>query len=43
MTNLYWPIFKNLENELLKISDLIHFDDKQIELYSVKQLKYQNY
>ena len=34
--NLYWPIYKNLENELLKLSEEIHFDDYQLNVYSVK-------
>lgn len=34
--NLYWPIFKNLENELLKLSNEIHFDDDQLDIYSSK-------
>lgn len=34
--NLFWPVYKNLEKELLKITEIIHFDDKQIECYSAK-------
>ena len=34
--NLYWPIFKNLENELVKLSNDIHFDDDQLKIYSIK-------
>lgn len=34
--NLYWSVYKNLENELIDLSDQIHFDDKQINVYSVK-------
>lgn len=36
MSNLYWPIYKNIEKEVLELSNLIHFDDKQISVYSVK-------
>ena len=36
MTNLYWPVYKNLENELVQLSDLIHFDDNQLSIYSIK-------
>jgi hypothetical protein len=36
MNNLYWNIYKNLENELLEISKLIHIDDKQLCTYSIK-------
>ena len=33
--NLYWSVYKNLEKELIRIADVIHFDDKQINVYSV--------
>ena len=36
MTNLYWPIYKNLELEVIELSNKIHFDDSQIGVYSVK-------
>lgn len=36
MINLYWPIYKNLEREVLELSDKIHFDDSQLSVYSVK-------
>ena len=36
MTNLYWPVFKNLEKEVLKLSNQIHFDDKQLSVYSIR-------
>lgn len=36
MLNLYWPVYKNLEKEVMKLSDLVHFDDKQVSVYSVK-------
>ncbi|WP_031425412.1 hypothetical protein [Flavimarina sp. Hel_I_48] len=36
MINLYWPIYKNLEKELVELSNLIHFDDEQLSVYSVK-------
>ena len=32
--NLYWPIYKNLEKELLKLADVIHFDDTHVQVYS---------
>jgi len=35
-TNLYWTIFKNIERELIELSNLIHVDDKQLEVYSIK-------
>ena len=33
--NLYWPIYKNLEKEVLEISKYIHFDDNQDKVYSI--------
>jgi len=34
--NLYWPVYKNLEKEVLELSYYIHFCDEQIELFSIK-------
>lgn len=34
--NLYWPIYKNLEKEVLLLADSIYFCDEQIDVYSVK-------
>ncbi|WP_028865664.1 hypothetical protein [Psychromonas aquimarina] len=36
MSNLYWPIYKNIEKEALELSNLVHFDDSQMAVYSVK-------
>lgn len=36
MNNPYWPIYKNLEQEIVTLSNQIHFDDKQISTYSIK-------
>lgn len=36
MSNLYWPIYKNLEREILNLADLIHFCDNQANVYSVR-------
>lgn len=33
--NLYWSIYKNLERELIELSNKIHFCDKQDNVYSV--------
>ena len=33
--NLYWPIYKNLEKEVIEISNYIHFDDDQLSTYSI--------
>lgn len=32
--NLYWPMYKNLESELLELSNYIHFSDDQESVYS---------
>lgn len=34
--NLYWPVYQNLEKELIKLSNQIHIDDVQLNVYSVK-------
>ena len=36
MTNFYWPVYKDLENEVIKLSNQVHFDDNQLSIYSVK-------
>lgn len=36
MNNIYWPVYKNLEIEVVKLSYDIHIDDKQINVYSSK-------
>ena len=33
--NLYWSVYKNLEKELINLADVIHFDDKQTDVYSI--------
>lgn len=33
--NLYWPVYKNLEKEFLKLADYIHFTDEQLSVYSM--------
>jgi hypothetical protein len=33
--NLYWPVYKNLEKEFLRIADNVHFDDDQLKVYSL--------
>ncbi len=33
--NLYWSVYKNLEKELINLADIIHFDDKQTDVYSI--------
>jgi hypothetical protein len=36
MTNLFWPVYKSLESEVIELSNKIHFDDNQCSVYSVK-------
>jgi len=36
INNFYWPIYKSLERELIELSNLIHIDDRQLEIYSIK-------
>lgn len=36
MNNYYWAVYKNLERELSDLSNLIHIDDKQLNVYSIK-------
>lgn len=33
--NLYWSVYKNLEQELIHLADVIHFDDNQTNVYSI--------
>ena len=34
--NLYWPVYRNLEKEVLALADEIHFCDNQLDVYSIK-------
>lgn len=34
--NIYWPVYKNLEAEFLKIMYYVHIDDEQLDVYSSK-------
>ena len=34
--NLYWSVYQNLEKELIELTNHIHVDDKQINVYSMK-------
>lgn len=36
MINLYWSVYKNLEKEVIELSNQVHFDDNQLSIYSVK-------
>ncbi len=33
--NLYWPVYKNLEREFLKLAEYVHISDDQMEIYSM--------
>lgn len=35
-SNLYWTIYKSLEKELLTLSEIIHIDDSQLDVYSIR-------
>lgn len=35
LPNLYWPVYKNLEKEFLKLAEYIHFSDDQFDVYSM--------
>jgi len=34
--NVYWPVYKILEKEVLELAQSIHFTDQQIRVYSLK-------
>jgi len=34
--NLFWQVYKNLEKELLEITNIIYFNDDQLSVYSLK-------
>ena len=34
-SNIYWPVYKNLEKEVLKLADFLHFSDDQTRVYSM--------
>lgn len=34
--NLYWNVYKSLERELLTLAEIIHIDDGQLDVYSMK-------
>ena len=36
MTTLYWQVYKNLEREFLQVADVVHVDDTQLGVYSMK-------
>lgn len=36
MTNLFWQVYKNLEKEFLSIAEVVHVNDKQLNVYSMK-------
>ena len=34
-TNLFWPVYKNLEKEFLELADFIHITEEQLNVYSM--------
>lgn len=32
ISNLYWPVYKNLEKKLLKLAECVHFADDQLNV-----------
>lgn len=36
MLNLYWPVYENIENEVIDITRTIHFCDEQLDTYSTR-------
>ena len=34
LNHIYWQVFKNLEQDFIKVADVIHVDDNQQEVYS---------
>ena len=32
--NLYWPVYKTIEKEVISLSGIIHFSDDQLQVYS---------
>ena len=36
MINIYWPVYKNIESEVIAITYDIHIDDNQLNVYSSK-------
>lgn len=34
--NLYYPVFRNIESEVIKLSQGIYFSDEQLKVYSIK-------
>lgn len=34
--NLYWPVYHNLEKEVLSLANDIHFCDEQLDVFSIK-------
>lgn len=35
-SNLFWQVYKNLERDFLSIAEVIHIDDKQLDVYSMR-------
>ena len=33
--NLFWPIYRKIEKEVLEIATYVHIDDTQLKVYSI--------
>lgn len=36
MLNLYWPVYENIENEIVDMTRTIHFCDEQLDTFSTR-------
>ena len=36
LNHIYWQVFKNLEQDFIKVANVVHVDDDQQEVYSMK-------
>ena len=34
--NLFWPIYRKIEKEVLEIATYVHIDDTQLKVYSIR-------
>lgn len=35
-SNIFWQVYRNLEKEFLSIAEVIHIDDNQLDVYSIR-------
>ena len=36
MNNFYWNVYRSLEREVIALAEVIHIDDQQVNIYSMK-------